>query len=143
VYGASGTVRTLTRLARENGAGGGAACHTIRGAVDRAQFEQLGARVLEHARGGRPLAGLGRLLLRDVAAALAILIALMEELDIGSLLETDAGLRCGLMHDLHRQRQHWRPSFHFASDCCRGVLARYPSDTAPNRLYCLVCLRME
>jgi exopolyphosphatase/guanosine-5'-triphosphate,3'-diphosphate pyrophosphatase len=97
VYGASGTVRTLTRLARENGADGGA--------VDRAGLELLGARVLEHARGGRPLAGLGRLLLRDVAAALAILIALMEELDIDALLETDAGLRCGLMHDLHRQRQ--------------------------------------
>jgi exopolyphosphatase/guanosine-5'-triphosphate,3'-diphosphate pyrophosphatase len=97
VYGASGTVRTLTRLARENGADGGA--------VGRAGLELLGARVLEHARGGRPLAGLGRLLLRDVAAALAILIALMEELDIDGLLETDAGLRCGLMHDLHRQRQ--------------------------------------
>jgi exopolyphosphatase/guanosine-5'-triphosphate,3'-diphosphate pyrophosphatase len=97
VYGASGTVRTLTRLARENGADGGA--------VGRAGLELLGARVLEHARGGRPLAGLGRLLLRDVAAALAILIALMEELDIDALLETDAGLRCGLMHDLHRQRQ--------------------------------------
>jgi exopolyphosphatase/guanosine-5'-triphosphate,3'-diphosphate pyrophosphatase len=97
VYGASGTVRTLTRLARENGADAGA--------VDRAGLELLAARVLEHARGGRPLAGLGRLLLRDVAAALAILIALMEELDIDALLETDAGLRCGLMHDLHRQRQ--------------------------------------
>jgi exopolyphosphatase/guanosine-5'-triphosphate,3'-diphosphate pyrophosphatase len=101
VYGASGTVRTLVRLARENGAG----CNAARGPIDRAGLELLGARVLEHARGGRPLAGLGRLLLRDVAAALAILIALMEELDIGALLETDAGLRCGLMHDLHRQRQ--------------------------------------
>jgi exopolyphosphatase/guanosine-5'-triphosphate,3'-diphosphate pyrophosphatase len=100
VYGASGTVRTLARLARENGAGCGAS-----GAVDRAGLELLGARVLEHARGGLPLAGLGRLLLRDVAAALAILIALVEELDIDALLETDAGLRCGLMHDLHRQRQ--------------------------------------
>jgi exopolyphosphatase/guanosine-5'-triphosphate,3'-diphosphate pyrophosphatase len=96
VYGASGTIRTLARLARENGAGQ---------AVDRAGLELLGARVLEHAGGGRPLAGLGRLLLRDVAAALAILIALMEELEIGELLETDAGLRCGLLHDLHRRRQ--------------------------------------
>jgi exopolyphosphatase/guanosine-5'-triphosphate,3'-diphosphate pyrophosphatase len=105
VYGASGTVRTLIRLTRENGAECGAGYGAIPGAVDRAQLEQLGARLLEHARGGRPLAGLGRLLLRDVAAALAILIALMEELDIRALLETDAGLRCGLMHDLHRQRQ--------------------------------------
>ncbi len=84
-YGASGTIRTLARLARENGADGGA--------IGRAGLELLGARVLEHAGGGRKLEGLGRLLLRDVAAALAILIALMEELDIGSLLETEAGLR--------------------------------------------------
>jgi exopolyphosphatase/guanosine-5'-triphosphate,3'-diphosphate pyrophosphatase len=101
VYGASGTVRTLARLARENGAD----CSANDGAVDRAGLELLAARVLEHAGGGRPLAGLGRLLPRDVAAALAILIALMEELEIGALLETDAGLRCGLMHDLHRCRQ--------------------------------------
>jgi exopolyphosphatase/guanosine-5'-triphosphate,3'-diphosphate pyrophosphatase len=100
-YGASGTVRTLARLARENGANCGAGGD----AIDRDGLEQLGARVLEHAGGGRPLAGLGRLLLRDVAAALAILIALMEELDIRTLLQTDAGLRCGLLHDLHRRRQ--------------------------------------
>jgi len=102
VYGASGTVRTLARLARENGTHGD---HAGAGGVSRADLEQLGARVLEHAGGGRALAGLGRLLLRDVAAALAILLALMEELEIRSLLETDAGLRCGLLHDLHRQRQ--------------------------------------
>jgi exopolyphosphatase/guanosine-5'-triphosphate,3'-diphosphate pyrophosphatase len=96
-YGASGTVRTLARLARENGAPGAA--------IDRSGLERLGARVLEHAGGGRKLEGLGRLLLRDVAAALAILIALMEELDISTLLETDAGLRCGLLHDLHRRQQ--------------------------------------
>jgi exopolyphosphatase/guanosine-5'-triphosphate,3'-diphosphate pyrophosphatase len=101
VYGASGTIRTLARLARENGGMRGS-----RGeGIDRAGLEQLGARVLEHAGGGRKLEGLGRLLVRDVAAALAILIALMEELDITALLETDAGLRCGLLHDLHRRRQ--------------------------------------
>ena len=109
VYGASGTVRTLARLARENGADCRADCGADRdtgaGSVDRSGLEQLAARVLEHAGGGRPLAGLGRLLPRDVAAALAILIALMEELDIGTLLESDAGLRHGLLHDLHRQRQ--------------------------------------
>lgn len=99
VYGASGTVRTLARLARENGADCGAG-----GGIERSGLEQLGARVLEHAGGGRPLAGLGRLLPRNVAAALAILIALMEELEIGTLLESDAGLRHGLLHDLHRQR---------------------------------------
>jgi exopolyphosphatase/guanosine-5'-triphosphate,3'-diphosphate pyrophosphatase len=105
-YGASGTVRTLARLARENGAAGWGTNGDGAGAaagISRAHLEHLGARVLEHAGGGRPLAGLGRLVLRDVAAALAILIALMEELDIASLLGTDAGLRCGLLHDLHRR----------------------------------------
>jgi len=97
-YGASGTIHTLARLARENGAEGV-------GAVSRADLELLGARILEQAGGGRPLAGLGRLRLRDVAAALAILIALMEELEISALLQTDAGLRHGLLHDLHRRRQ--------------------------------------
>jgi exopolyphosphatase/guanosine-5'-triphosphate,3'-diphosphate pyrophosphatase len=101
VYGASGTVRTLARLARQNGGNGTGDPM----AICRSDLEILGARVLEHAGGGRPLAGLGRLLPRDVAAALAILIALMEELEIGTLLETDAGLRHGLLHDLHRRRQ--------------------------------------
>jgi exopolyphosphatase/guanosine-5'-triphosphate,3'-diphosphate pyrophosphatase len=97
-YGASGTIHTLVRLARENGAGSHAA-------ITRTDLELLASRVLEHAGGGRALAGLGRLRLRDVAAALAILIALMEELEIAELLETNAGLRCGLLHDLHRRRQ--------------------------------------
>ena len=101
-YGASGTIHTLARLARENGADG---VSSSGGALKRADLELLGARILEQAGGGRPLAGLGRLLLRDVAAALAILIALMEELEISALLQTDAGLRHGLLHDLHRRRQ--------------------------------------
>jgi exopolyphosphatase/guanosine-5'-triphosphate,3'-diphosphate pyrophosphatase len=100
-YGASGTVRTLARLARENG--GDSTGDSM--AISRSDLEVLGARVLEHAGGDRPLAGLGRLLPRDVAAALAILIALMEELEIDMLQETDAGLRHGLLHDLHRHRQ--------------------------------------
>ena len=98
VYGASGTIHTLVRLARDNGAGGS-------DAITRTDLELLASRALEHAGGGRALSGLGRLRLRDVAAALAILIALMEELEIAELLETDTGLRCGLLHDLHRQRQ--------------------------------------
>jgi exopolyphosphatase/guanosine-5'-triphosphate,3'-diphosphate pyrophosphatase len=98
VYGASGTIHTLVRLVRENGAGGPEA-------ITRTDLELLASRVLEHAGGGRALCGLGRLRLRDVAAALAILIALMEELEIAELRETNAGLRCGLLHDLHRRSQ--------------------------------------
>jgi exopolyphosphatase/guanosine-5'-triphosphate,3'-diphosphate pyrophosphatase len=97
VYGASGTIHSLVRLARENGGAGS-------GSITRTDLELLASRVLEHAGGGRALSGLGRLRLREVAAALAILIALMEELEIAELLETDAGLRSGLLHDLHRRR---------------------------------------
>jgi exopolyphosphatase/guanosine-5'-triphosphate,3'-diphosphate pyrophosphatase len=99
VYGASGTIHTLVRLARMNGADAAA------NSITRTDLELLASRVLEHAGGGRALSGLGRLRLRDVAAALAILIALMEELEIAELMETESGLRCGLLHDLHRRRQ--------------------------------------
>ena len=97
-YGSSGTIHTLIRLARENGAGGAEA-------ITRSGLELLASRVLEHAGGGRTLAGLGQLRLRDVSAALAILIALMEELDIVELREAHAGLRRGLLHDMHRKGQ--------------------------------------
>jgi exopolyphosphatase/guanosine-5'-triphosphate,3'-diphosphate pyrophosphatase len=97
VFGASGTIHTLIRLARENGAADSRA-------ITRTDLELLASRVLEHAGGGRALSGLGRLRLPDVAAALAILIALMEELEIAELLETESGLRWGLLHDLHRRR---------------------------------------
>jgi exopolyphosphatase/guanosine-5'-triphosphate,3'-diphosphate pyrophosphatase len=97
VFGASGTIHTLIRLARENGAADSRA-------ITRTDLELLASRVLEHAGGGRALSGLGRLRLPEVAAALAILIALMEELEIAELLETESGLRWGLLHDLHRRR---------------------------------------
>jgi exopolyphosphatase/guanosine-5'-triphosphate,3'-diphosphate pyrophosphatase len=97
-YGASGTIHTLVRLARMNGT-------SSSGAITRTDLELLASRVLEHAGGGRALAGLGGLRLRDVAAALAILIALMEELELVELREAHAGLRCGLLHDMHRKRQ--------------------------------------
>jgi len=105
VYGSSGTIYTLVRLARMNNADGAADPEGGASAITRTDLELLASRVLEHAGGGRALAGIGRLRLRDVAAALTILIALMEELEIAELLETDAGLRCGLLHDLHRRRQ--------------------------------------
>jgi hypothetical protein len=89
-------IRTLARLARENGLAGDPST--------RARLESLAPGCWSTpAAAARRWPDSGALLLRDVAAALAILIALMEELDIATLLETDAGLRHGLLHDLHRR----------------------------------------
>jgi exopolyphosphatase/guanosine-5'-triphosphate,3'-diphosphate pyrophosphatase len=97
-FGASGTLHTLGRLLAENGL-------TQKGdPITAGRLEALAVRVLEHGAGGRPLAGLGTLRLRDVAAALAILIALMEELRIAQLTIPAAGLRAGVLADLHHSR---------------------------------------
>lgn len=87
--GASGTIHTLARLAADNG---------LAGPLTRARLETLGTRVLAH--GTTPLQGLGTLHLRDVAAALAILVGLMEELEIEELALPRAGLRAGLLAEL-------------------------------------------
>jgi exopolyphosphatase/guanosine-5'-triphosphate,3'-diphosphate pyrophosphatase len=97
-FGASGTLHTLARLIADNGLG-------ERGcALTAARLEALGVRVLEHGAGGRPLVGLGTLRLRDVAAALAIMIALTEELKIAELAVPAVGLRAGVLADLHHSR---------------------------------------
>jgi exopolyphosphatase/guanosine-5'-triphosphate,3'-diphosphate pyrophosphatase len=104
-FGASGTIHTLLRLLAENGLYDGALNDSGPGGgapVTVASLEALGVRVLEHAAGGRRLDGLGTLRLRDVAAALAILIALMEELKITELGVPTAGLRAGVLADLHQ-----------------------------------------
>jgi len=97
-FGASGTLHTLSRLLSENGllADGDP--------VTASRLEALGVRVLEHSAGGRKLAGLGTLRLRDVAAALAILIAVMEELRIAEVAIPAVGLRAGVLADLHQSR---------------------------------------
>lgn len=90
-FGASGTIRTLARLQAQNG---------IPGPFAPTALDALRARVLEHGAGAAPLHGLGALRLRDVAAALAIAQALMEELEIGALELPDEGLRAGLLAEL-------------------------------------------
>jgi exopolyphosphatase/pppGpp-phosphohydrolase len=94
VYGASGTIHTLARLAAENG---------LDGPFSRARLETFGARTFA-AGGGIPLRGLGTLRLRDVAAALAILLAVMEELEVDELVLPQAGLRAGLLAELRHGR---------------------------------------
>ena len=88
--GASGTIHTLARLAAENG---------LAGPLTRGRLETFGARTFAGG-GDAPLHGLGTLRLRDVAAALAILLALMEELEIEELALPPAGLRAGLLAEL-------------------------------------------
>ena len=93
--GASGTIHTLARLLVDNDLGG---------PITRAHLEGLAARALTQGGGGAPLAGLGTLRLRDVTAALAILLGLMEELEIDELEVPKTGLRAGLLAELRHGR---------------------------------------
>jgi exopolyphosphatase/guanosine-5'-triphosphate,3'-diphosphate pyrophosphatase len=93
--GASGTIHTLARLLADN---------DLNGPVTRARLETLAARALDQGGGGAPLAGLGHLRLRDVTAALAILLGLMEELEIEELEVPKTGLRAGVLAELRHGR---------------------------------------
>jgi exopolyphosphatase/guanosine-5'-triphosphate,3'-diphosphate pyrophosphatase len=93
--GASGTIHTLARLLADNG---------LAGPLTRARLESLAARALGQGGGGAALAGLGHLRLRDVTAALAILLGLMEELEIDELEVPKTGLRAGVLAELRHGR---------------------------------------
>ena len=93
--GASGTIHTLARLLADN---------DLAGPMTRARLETLAARALDQGGGGAPLAGLGHLRLRDVTAALAILLGLMEELEIEELDVPKTGLRAGVLAELRHGR---------------------------------------
>ena len=93
--GASGTIHTLARLLVDNDLGG---------PITRARLEALAARALTQGANGAPLAGLGNLRLRDVTAALAILLGLMEELEIDELEVPKTGLRAGVLAELRHGR---------------------------------------
>jgi exopolyphosphatase / guanosine-5'-triphosphate,3'-diphosphate pyrophosphatase len=93
--GASGTIHTLARLLVDNGLGG---------PITRGRLEALAARALAQGGGGAVLAGLGPLRLRDVTAALAILLGLMEELEIDELEVPKTGLRAGVLAELRHGR---------------------------------------
>jgi exopolyphosphatase/guanosine-5'-triphosphate,3'-diphosphate pyrophosphatase len=95
VCGASGTIHTLARLLADN---------DLAGPITRARLETLAARALGQGGGGAPLAGLGHLRLRDVTAALAILLGLMEELEIEELEVPKTGLRAGVLAELRHGR---------------------------------------
>jgi exopolyphosphatase/guanosine-5'-triphosphate,3'-diphosphate pyrophosphatase len=93
--GASGTIHTLARLLADN---------DLAGPITRARLETLAARALDQGGGGAALAGLGHLRLRDVTAALAILLGLMEELEIDELEVPKTGLRAGVLAELRHGR---------------------------------------
>ena len=93
--GASGTIHTLARLLVDNDLGG---------PITRSRLEALAARALTQGANGAPLAGLGTLRLRDVTAALAILLGLMEELEIDELEVPKTGLRAGVLAELRHGR---------------------------------------
>jgi exopolyphosphatase / guanosine-5'-triphosphate,3'-diphosphate pyrophosphatase len=93
--GASGTIHTLARLLVDN---------DLAGPITRGRLETLAARALAQGGGGPALAGLGPLRLRDVTAALAILLGLMEELEIEELDVPKTGLRAGVLAELRHGR---------------------------------------
>jgi exopolyphosphatase/guanosine-5'-triphosphate,3'-diphosphate pyrophosphatase len=93
--GASGTIHTLARLLVDNDLGG---------PITRPRLEALAVRALAQGANGAPLAGLGTLRLRDVTAALAILLGLMEELEIDELEVPKTGLRAGVLAELRHGR---------------------------------------
>ena len=93
--GASGTIHTLARLLADN---------DLAGPITRGRLESLAARALDQGGGGASLAGLGHLRLRDVTAALAILLGLMEELEIDELEVPKTGLRAGVLAELRHGR---------------------------------------
>jgi exopolyphosphatase/guanosine-5'-triphosphate,3'-diphosphate pyrophosphatase len=93
--GASGTIHTLARLLADN---------DLAGPITRSRLETLAARALDQGGGGAPLAGLGHLRLRDVTAALAVLLGLMEELEIEELEVPKTGLRAGVLAELRHGR---------------------------------------
>jgi exopolyphosphatase/pppGpp-phosphohydrolase len=95
VFGCSGTIHTLARLLVDN---------DLAGPITRARLETLAVRSLAQGGGGAPLEGLGHLRLRDVAAALAILLGLMEELEIEELEVPQTGLRAGVLAELRLGR---------------------------------------
>ncbi|QOL49309.1 Ppx/GppA phosphatase family protein [Massilia litorea] len=107
-YGASGTVRALFELA-----GGDAAGALGANAADAA--DAAGLLALRHAlveEGGfMRIAALSNQPLRaaQMAGGLALLLALVEELHIEELVPVGAGLRAGVIRELHRRARQDAP----------------------------------
>ncbi|MCG2584289.1 hypothetical protein [Massilia sp. TS11] len=105
-YGASGTLRALARLVAANGIGDGR--------LSRANLWALKERILALGSlgavrsGGLELAGIRSDRLLTLVGGLAIALALMQELQLEQMTQTEAGLRMGVLWDLH-QRLAGRP----------------------------------
>jgi len=96
-WGACGTVRALGEIASEEGlmAGGRLTPHLLHALRER--FLQAG----HVARVGLAWPAAGRA--PHLAGGLALLLALVEECDIGAVVPVHAGLRVGALWDLHRR----------------------------------------
>ncbi|HEY8606319.1 MAG TPA: Ppx/GppA phosphatase family protein [Noviherbaspirillum sp.] len=92
-YGSSGTIRATAEVIARNGIGDGtmsqASLHALAGRL--ADFGEIGRVNLAGIKPDRAIA---------VAGGLAILLGLMQELDIPVLHPVDAGLRMGVLWDL-------------------------------------------
>ncbi|MGB7479235.1 MAG: Ppx/GppA phosphatase family protein [Burkholderiaceae bacterium] len=92
-YGSSGTVRAIAEVIARNGIGSGQ--------LDRASLLALKARLLQHGRlDAVTLSGIKPERLPMMLGGLAILLGLMQELDMHALQPVEAGLRLGVLRDL-------------------------------------------
>jgi exopolyphosphatase/guanosine-5'-triphosphate,3'-diphosphate pyrophosphatase len=96
VYGSSGTIRALAALAAAHGLGDGALTPASADGLQRCFIEAGHVQRIA-------LPGLGLARPAALAGGLAILIALMEQLAIERLVPVEAGLRMGVLWDLHRR----------------------------------------
>jgi exopolyphosphatase/guanosine-5'-triphosphate,3'-diphosphate pyrophosphatase len=97
-YGSSGTVRTIADVIVRNGLGEGVTAAGL--AALRKRFIDIGqlSRV--------DLPGLRADRASTLIGGLAILIALFDELGVASVTPVEAGLRMGVLWDLHLRSQH-------------------------------------
>lgn len=96
VYGACGTVRALAEIAQQHG--------EPEGVLSRSGLERLRASFIAHGHVARVrLAHAAAERVSHLPGGLAILIGLMEELDIAALAAVNAGLRVGALWDLHQR----------------------------------------
>ena len=101
-YGASGTVRALFELA--GGDAAGARCTNAANAANAAGLQALRHALVEEG-GLMRIAALSNQPLRaaQMAGGLALLLALVEALRVEELVPVGAGLRAGVIRELHRR----------------------------------------
>jgi exopolyphosphatase/guanosine-5'-triphosphate,3'-diphosphate pyrophosphatase len=118
-YGSSGTIRAISDAISKNGLGDGM--------LTPASLEALKTRLIRYGDTSRiALAGLKPDRASVIAGGLAILIGVMQELGVSAVTPVDAGLRMGVLWDLHlRATRRDRREL-----AVRGFMQRFHADPA-------------